>query len=407
MNLIKHYSNKKVQEFMIKSSQGREVAARFNDVFGKRPDMLQFGNDILEMVKKGATSFHFSEEHWTSPLMLTSGMTKTQLDNLRTGWDLILDIDGPFEFSKITTKLLIDALHFHDVENVTVKFSGNKGFHIAIPFSAFPDKVDNKNIKDMFPDGPRIIASYLKDMIKDMLTAEISENIPREELENYKKENKFDPFSIVDIDTILISSRHMFRAPYSYHEKSGLISIPISENNISNFNKEQALPGNISFSEKFLSECNDGEAIKLVMQAFDWNKKMPEKKIEIRKHYDEVTQKISMELFPSSIKKGMLGLEDGRKRFLFVLLNFLRSVNYDYDEIEKIIYEWNRKNKEPLKEGYLRSQLLWHKRQNKILPPNFSNKAYYDDIDLKPKENELKFKNPVSYSLSLFRSRHR
>ena len=100
-------------------------------------------------------------------------------------------------------------------------------------------------------------------------------------------------------------------------------------------------------------------------------------------------------------------MEDGRKRFLFVLLNFLRSLNYDYEEIEKIVYEWNKKNKEPLKEGYIKSQILWHKRQDKILPPNFSNKVYYDDIDLKPKENELKFKNPVNYSLSLLRLKYR
>ena len=228
------------------------------------------------------------------------------------------------------------------------------------------------------------------------------------EIDNKKfKKGNLNPFSIVDIDTILISNRHMFRAPYSYHEKSGLVSIPINKNNILDFNKEQAKPENVSFNEKFLSECNDGEASRLILQAFDWNKKLPQKEINIQKQYSDITQKVSMELFPSSIKKGLLGLEDGRKRFLFVLLNFLKSLNYDYNEIEKIVMEWNKKNKELLKEGYIISQLLWHKRQNKILPPNYSNKAYYDDIGLKPKENELKFKNPVNYSSRLFRAKHR
>ena len=92
---------------------------------------------------------------------------------------------------------------------------------------------------------------------------------------------------------------------------------------------------------------------------------------------------------------------------MFVLLNFLRSLNYNYEEIEKLIEEWNNKNKGKLKEGYIKAQLIWHKRQNKILPPNYSNKAYYDDIGLKPLENELKFKNPVNYSLSLFRAKRR
>jgi len=402
MNLLKYYSNKKIQEFLLKISQNREFIAKFNDNFSKRPDTLQFENDIIEFVKKGATSFHISEEQWLNPLLLQSGMSQTELNNLRKGWDLILDIDGPLEFSKITADLIIEALKFHDVENFTIKFSGNKGFHIAISSNAFPDQIDNKKIKDLFPEGPRIITSYLKEMIKDTLTERIMEKIPKE---NIKK--NFDPFSIVDIDTILISNRHLFRAPYSYHEKSGLISIPINKKNILNFNKEQALPEKISFNEKFLSECSEKEASKLIMQAFDWNKRLPQTEIKIQKQYSEITQKISMELFPSSIKKGLLGLEDGKKRFLFVLLNFLKSLNYNHEEIEKLIEEWNKKNKMPLKEGYIKSQLIWHKRQNKILPPNYSNKAYYDDIGLKPKDNELKFKNPVNYSLSLFRAKSR
>ena len=306
MDLLKYYSNKKIQEFLLRTSQNREFVAKFEDNFSRRPDVLQFENDIMEFVKKGATSFHISEEHWSNPLSLKSGMTQTELNNLRTNWDLILDIDGPLEFSKIATDLIVEALRFHDLENFTVKFSGNKGFHIAIPSNAFPEVVDNKKTKDLFPEGPRIIASYLKEMIRGMLSERLIEKTLKEEV----KKN-FDPFSIVDIDTILISNRHLFRAPYSYHEKSGLISIPINKNNILNFNKEQAKPQDISFNEKFLSKCNDNEASNLIIQAFDWNKRLPQKEITIQKQYSEVTQKISMELFPSSIKKGLLGIEDG------------------------------------------------------------------------------------------------
>src|SRR3989344_3232994 len=478
MDLLKYYSNSKVQEALLGISMNREVVPKFNESFGKRPDAIQFESDILEMVKKGATSFHLSEEHWSNPLLLKSGMTKSQLDILRTRWDLILDIDGPFEFSMIAADLIREALQFHDVENFTVKFSGNKGFHIAIPSNAFPESVDNKKTKDLFPEAPKVIASYLKEMIKENLMAnilkryeidkileitkkqkedllykickkcerQIEEKIKcsyeckrcgskeLSDVDDYSKcpecknerernkiktiecscgnkkdfeSGKFNPFSIVDIDTILISSRHLFRAPYSYHEKSGLISIPVRKNNILNFDRESAKMENVSFNEKFLAGCNDNEASRLIIQAFDWNKRLPQRELEIKKQYPEVTKKISMDLFPSSIKKGLLGLEDGRKRFLFVLLNFLKSLNYENNEIDKIIHEWNMKNKEQLKEGYIRSQLLWHGRQGKILPPNFSNKAYYDDIGLKPGENELKFKNPINYSLSLFRAKRR
>jgi len=100
------------------------------------------------------------------------------------------------------------------------------------------------------------------------------------------------------------------------------------------------------------------------------------------------------------------GLKDGKKRFLFVLLNFLKYLNYDYDEIKKIVEEWNKKNDEPLKEGYVNSQLLWHKRQKRILPPNFTNKLYYMDIGINVSEREMKFKNPVNFAIRMFKLKH-
>ena len=491
MNLIEYYSNKEVQKVLLEKSKNREITAQFNESFGKRPDMLQFENDISEMVKKGATSFHMSEEHWSNPLLLKPGMSKRELDELRIGWDLILDIDGPIELSKITAYLLLEALEFNDVKNYTIKFSGNKGFHIAIPFKAFPEKIPRYNIKtkDSFPEGPRIITSYLKGIIKSELKKEISKfsieelinlskkskkdithkkckkcnieaieediiksicknkNCGREDtieqiecpdcksireikkiknikcpncktekqisdrdISRYFRDGEISEYSLVDIDTILISSRHMFRAPYSSHEKSKLISIPIKKEDILKFNKESAKPENVKFNVPFLSDCKEGEASRLIEQAFscefERNKRSnEEEKQEIRIH-DDFSEKISSEFFPDSIKKGLQGLKDGKKRFLFVLLNFLKYLNYDYDEIKKIVEEWNKKNDEPLKEGYVNSQLLWHKRQKRILPPNFTNKLYYMDIGINVSEREMKFKNPVNFAIRMFKLKH-
>src|SRR3989344_9489001 len=114
--LLKYYSRKDIQQELLRLSKNREIAVNFSDKgFGKRPDILQYENDILELVKKGATSFHFSEEHWTNPLLLKPGMTKNELDKLRTGFDLILDIDGPFEYSQIAAYLVVEALKFHNI----------------------------------------------------------------------------------------------------------------------------------------------------------------------------------------------------------------------------------------------------------------------------------------------------
>ena len=52
--------------------------------------------------------------------------------------------------------------------------------------------------------------------------------------------SNFDPESILEVDTVLISSRHLYRMPYSLHEKSGLVSLPISPDKVMGFEKEMA-----------------------------------------------------------------------------------------------------------------------------------------------------------------------
>ena len=51
-------------------------------------------------------------------------LSKKEFDNLRIGWDLLLDVDSPYlEYSKIFARLLIEALKLHGIENIGVKFS--------------------------------------------------------------------------------------------------------------------------------------------------------------------------------------------------------------------------------------------------------------------------------------------
>ena len=383
-SLIKHYSRKDIQQELLRLSKNREIAANFdNKGFSKRPDILQYENDIIEIIKKGATSFHFSEEHWSNPLLLKPGMTKQQLDSLRVGFDLILDIDGPFEYSQIASYLIVEALKFHNIENISTKFSGNKGFHIGIPFSSFPEKVNNIQTKLLFPDALKTIASYLKEFIREQLI---------------KKTNQKDPFKLVDIDTILISNRHMYRSPYSYHEKSGLISIPIEPDSILNFKKEQAKFENVKTDIQFLKETTKKEASQLIIQAFDLQKK---KEPEIKtKTYILPENAIPQKFFPPCILKGLNGLEDGKKRFLFLLINFLKSLGYNQKELSETVTEWNKHNKQLLKEGYIISQLNYQKNNKTIPPPNCNNEAYYKSFGICCPDNLCKLiKNPANYAL--------
>ena len=425
-SLLKHYSRKDIQKAILKVSENREVAVRFGDKgYGKRPDILQFENDVYELARKGATSFHISEERWTNPLLIKTGMSRRELDGLRLGWELILDVDGVnLEYSKLATNYLIEALKFFDIKNISVKFSGNKGMHIAIPFETFPKKIDQIEIKNYFPEGPRIIADYLKNMIKEHLVHAILEkesvneiadklNKPKEAL---IKNNSFDPFALVNIDTILISSRHLFRSPYSYNEKSGLISIPVKLNNVLNFNIEEAKIENVEVNLKFLDleDIKEAEAADLFDKALYSNlknKKQEEDKIIKNKTY-ALPEKVIDELyFPPCMKLISNGIKgDGRKRALFILLNFLKNIGYKNDEIEKYVYEWNKKNYEPLRENYVKAQLTWYKRQEKnILPQNcpqrednlpiLNQQNIYVDLGVcKPDDFCKLIKNPVNYA---------
>lgn len=420
---IKYYARKDIQKALLEQSPSKEVGVRYKEIFGKRPDILQFENDIFEFVKKGATSFHISEEIWNDPMELSTGLTKKQLDDQRKGWDLILDIDCAYwDYSKLTAYLLVEALKFHNLKNLSAKFSGNKGFHIGVPFEAFPDEVNGKKTKDLYPEGLRVIAAYLQEMIRPMLIKKIleKENIRTISKKTGKteqdltKNGEFDPFTVIDIDTILISSRHLYRSAYSLHEKTGLASLPINPNTILTFEKESAETERVRPEIKFLdrTEIKDKEAKELIIQAFDWHSKQTMKKSYAqeteqkseKKGYTpyETKNAITEEKFPPCIKKIISGnMADGKKRALFILLRFLKNVGWSQEAIEQKIKEWNNTNPSPLSESYIITQNMWHKRQNNtILPPNCTNESYYKELQLCPENCVCRnYKNPVNFTI--------
>ncbi|MCX6711534.1 MAG: hypothetical protein NT139_00655 [Candidatus Woesearchaeota archaeon] len=409
--ILEYYSRGDIQKELLRVAKDREVAVKFGEAgFGRRPDILQYEQDIFELAKQGATSFHASEERWRDPLRLEPGMSKRQLDELRIGWDFFIDIDCKFlEYSKITAMILLEALRFHDVKNFNVKFSGGTGIHILIPFESFPDRVNDLDTKLLFPDGTRVIANYLKNLIKDRLSEKILEISTLEEISQrvkkpLSKEGKFDPFSVLEIDTQLISSRHMFRLPYSINEKTSLVSVPIDPNKIMDFNLSDAKIENVKVDVKFFNEVKEKDGSRLIMQAFDYDSKsikQSEYIVKQEKKYELPKQAISEKYFPPCVLEILKGLkEDGRKRAIFILANFLRNTGYNMEQIKDILLDWNKKNYEPLREGYIISQLNWFKNQKQsILPPNCSNEDYYKSIGVCKPDNLCKMiKNPVNYT---------
>jgi DNA primase catalytic subunit len=393
-----YYSQPEIQEAMFEFSKNREICPRYFEGFGKRPDTFQYKGDMFELVKKGATSFHCSEELWEDPLKVSTGMTEKQLNELRTGWDLLIDIDSKYiDYSKISAQLLIKALEFHGIKNMGIKFSGSKGFHIIIPWKAFPKKVNTIKTSDMFPEWPRIIIQYLNERIKEQLVEKISDlERPNKYIKDFTISEQVMP------DLVLVSSRHLFRAPYSLHEKTALASVVLSSEEIEDFDLKKADPLKVRV-RNFTPNSLQNEAQELLMQALDWHKEnFSESKAESKRDFKIVKiTNLSDSSFPPSIQKILRGVKDGRKRALFILINLFRSIGVEKDEIEKKIYEWNNKNEVPLHEGYIKAQLSWGFR-NKITPPPNYDKDYYKGIGVVPNEEELRYKNPVNYMAKKF-----
>ncbi len=394
LELLKFYSRRDIQREIVKICKNREVAIKYGEKgYGKRPDTIQFENDILELAKKGATSFHISEEHWLDPLKLDVSMNKSQLDDLRIGWDFIIDIDSAsLEHSKIVAALITDALTIHNIKNFSIKFSGNRGFHIGVPFSSFPGSINNQGIKSLFPDGAKTLAAYLQHFIKD-------------DLKNTLKVS--DPFSLVDIDTLLISNRHLFRSPFSFNEKSGLVSVPIKKEDILDFNIDSAKPENVTTNIKFLTDLENApeEASSIFVEAFDWQSSQKIRqavKTDLKEQRTYSTKEKAIfneEVFPPCMQLGLKGLDDGKKRFIFISINFLRNMGWKLEDIESRLLDWNKLNKKPLRDNYISSQIDWFKKQSKaVLPPNCDHRGYMLGIGIcKPDHFCKSIKNPVSY----------
>jgi len=489
-----YYSNPLVQNAIFKFSANREVVPRYLEAFGKRPDSLQYPSDIINLVNKGATSFHASQEIWHDPLKLNSDMSQEEFNILRKSWDLLIDIDSPYlDLSKIAAKLLISALEHHNIKNYGIKFSGSKGLHIIVSSRAFPEEFHGQQTREMFPDWPRAICQYLISYIRKDYNSQASRiltdftaikqrtNISKEDLmerfctncnkpatkgliikficdrcktqlerRNYKitqrqlrcidpncpglleiieqrhyyfcenckdKKNRnldseknseyFEKHEtasadkIAKLDLVLVAPRHLFRMPYSLHEKTALASIVISKEQIDSFSPKDANPLAIKIAD-FLPNNEPGEAANLLSQALQWksSQEKDEEKHQKNRYKDYTDMDLSIsgvteDIFPEPIKKLLLGLEDGKKRGLFILLTFLRSLNFQPDYINSRIREWNKLNKPPLKEGYIKSQIEWHlKQKRKILPPNYKNESFYKDIGLLDSKPEAK--NPIS-----------
>ena len=341
-----YYSRKDVQNAIYEFSKNREISPRYFEGFGKRPDIFQYPNDIYALAKNGATSFHCSEEIWGDPLKIETGMNERKANEIRTGWDVLIDIDCKwFNYSKLAGESIVKVLNKYGVNNIGVKFSGSKGFHILIPWKAFPKELAGRKTKDLFPDLPRTIVNFIRfeaekemknnlpedfysqfkdidikkgvkcnncseiaksfEMVEFFCDAcyigeerklevgdksefkcpgckkpfvrknsepfyecEKCEITTKENPDNFSSSVEVDLFEIMGLDLILVSSRHLFRTPYSLHEKTALSSIVVDSDKIMEFEMRDAKPENMVI-KNFMPDSKDGEATELLISALD------------------------------------------------------------------------------------------------------------------------------------------
>lgn len=394
-----YYEQEEVQEHIIETAEYREVAPTYPQGYGRRPDAINFRGDFEQFVEDGAVAFHSSVERWRNPLLIDEA---NDHDNLRQGWDLVIDIDCDYsiELAKETAKLVIEELEAHGIDHVSVKFSGNRGFHIGMRWEAFPEKISGIETASLYPKLPRGIVNYIRENLEDEMKRLVSKYGYGEEL----KEKEGNPYQIADIENDW-GSRHLFRMPYSLHDGSWLVSMPLEKEEIDDFEKQDASMENVEFDTGFLDSYEEGEATNLAVQAMDFLHEKEKEKKEKReekmdREFERPENAIPEEYFPPTIHNILDGLEDGRKRGLFILINFLRTVGYTYDEVEAKIWEWNEENKEPLRESYVKTQLDWHRRREEdVPPPNYDSDGYYKDMQVYEGDHiEEQVPNPVSYA---------
>ena len=161
---LSYYKQLEIQKAIVLSAQDREFSALYGlGNFGKSADTIRYPADVMELAKQKATSFHCSEERWSNPLQLDTSMKRRDLDALRIGWDLVLDIDcQQFEYSRIAADIIIRFLKYTGIKSISCKFSGNKGFHIGVPYEAFPKTIEGVETRLLFPEAPKKIAAYIK-----------------------------------------------------------------------------------------------------------------------------------------------------------------------------------------------------------------------------------------------------
>lgn len=168
---------------------------------------------------------------------------KTELEELNTGrmvevhlvigaqtklaW---VDLDPKKDFSWEQTKKVTDDLatrlgELENVEDVIVKYSGAKGFHILLKLG---EAVDSNGCRDSLQE-------FLNEYIQVEGAINLTTGVTKDS-------------NAMRLDVSTVKPTGSIRAPYSLSIKTGLVSLPLKKDQILSFEKEQAVISKITLT---------------------------------------------------------------------------------------------------------------------------------------------------------------
>lgn len=172
-----------------------------------------------------------------------------------------LDVDPnkcDFNCVKIASIALADILDSLNLKYL-IKFSGNKGFHFLFSLGKLPKQFSGEKIWEF----ERELISLLRQKLEDKLQKSKDRN------KFYKFLKKDDPITIdkssdqkehnsILLDKLILHKKANIRSPYSLHEATKLVSLPIYKDQIIDFDpRRDAGPKRVTKFPKAEMPVND------------------------------------------------------------------------------------------------------------------------------------------------------
>ena len=231
--------------------------------------------------------------------------------------DFDTDIESEDAFDEVRKEVRMAMNYFVTywkvpIGMIEVYFSGNKGFHLVIPYQVLGLKPDAElNMK--FKQVAQLVIKQC----------------------NAKH-----------IDTGIYDRKRLFRIPNTINAKSGLYKVPMTYEQLETMNLDDviewaSIPRDFPFETPALS----------LKSAMHYKAMFKKKPVEKKKKAFQIPQK-RKRLLPCVVEILKNGAEKGQRNNTTVALaSSLMQSGIPRDETEDIILDWNQSNDEPLKES--------------------------------------------------------